>query len=201
VAIKLLVLGRRPDDAELSDAGMDDVEAKSVPSDAFVVRRCDAPSDLPGIVEAVAQRHGPIDLLELHDHGHVGFLRMGNDVLFESDGSPDTDLVGAELAASLREHLRDTAHVRLLGCVTTGATIDAMAGRLLLTKLAAVLGGHRVVFGTIQSVWTEDFTTTGFDAALEATKLFSSLAALDGGPPHIRARLAHLDQITRAPRS
>jgi hypothetical protein len=192
MSLRVLIAGRRPDDSSLSDQDMDDVTAATAESESIITARCDAPGDLVGIVEGIAREHGKISLLDLYDHGAYGSMRIGDDVLFASDGNPSSELVGVAIANALGQYLEDTAQVRLLGCDTSGddgADLKrSLAGRLLLLKLARSLGGHRVVLGTLTPLECSDFTCQGFRAELEDRCLVSSLAALDSAAPTPESR-------------
>jgi hypothetical protein len=199
VSLNLLVGGRRPPGASLSCADLDAVETAAVPSDAFVVARCDDPRDLVGVVAATAQTYGPIDMLDLFDHGGPGHIRMGSALLFASDADPASELLGRDIASCLSPFLTDTAHVRLLGCDTAllgdPAAKEGLASRLLLVKLARALGGHRVVFGTLTGLGRLHFGPRGFGRDREEAMLFSSLAAIDIEPPDEDVRGAELQRL------
>ena len=200
MANRLLVIGRRLVASPHSDSDMNEVSAAATPTDSFHIERCDEPGHLPDLVESVARRFGELDMLDLYDHGDVGQLRMGRDVLFRSDDSPGSELLGRDIAIALAPFLRDTAHVRLLGCKTAAITasvtsLPALSGRLLLLKLARALGGHRVAFGTIASIQRGDFSRFGFRREREEMRLFSSLAAVDHMPPSYDDRGRHIDAV------
>lgn len=195
MSVRLLVAGRRPDGTELGDSDQDEVSARAIQTGAFQVRRCDAPRDLVETCEAIAVHHGKISVLDIYDHGNVGRIRLGSDVLFASDDSPHTELVGRSIATSLSPFLEDTAQVRLLGCLTAGPDTTALAGRLLLIKLARALGGRRITFGTIITLERGDFSRYGLRRELEDLRLFSSLAAIDGAPPTIDDRAKNLETV------
>lgn len=198
MANHLLVIGQRLVASPHSDSDMNQVSAVATSTDSFHVERCNDPAHLPELVQSVARRSGEIDLLDLYDHGDVGQIRMGRDILFRSDALPGSELFGRAIAIELRPFLRDTAHVRLLGCKTAATTdsvtsAPALSGRLLLLKLARALGGHRTVFGTITSIQRGDFSKFGFRRDREEMCLFSSLAALDGPSPSYQDRGRHVD--------
>lgn len=195
----LLVAGRRPDNAVPNDIDMDAVAVQIQESSSLVVRRCETPGQLPSIVEAVAQQLGPIDVLDLYDHGSPGRQLLGNQDWVGSDEDRNQDLFGRSTVLGLRDHLRDTAHIRLLGCGTAGGVSSSRAGRLLLVKMARLLGGRRIVFGTIRAIRASDFGPTGFRRVLETDYLFSSLAAIDGAPPTTSEREQHLLEVRRDP--
>lgn len=204
MGIQLLIAGRRPDDHDLDDTDMDAVAGQVVQTPAFQVRRCDHPFELPAIVEAVAQQYGRIGVLDLYDHAAPGQQHLGSDVWLSSDADPRSPLHGAGLVLDLRDSLSDLAQVRLLGC-RTALTQDPPpgpqasgapgSGRLLLVKAARLLGGRRVVLGTIAAIEDEHFGPLGFRRELELDLLFSSLAALDGPAPTATDRVRHLAAI------
>lgn len=193
MSIRLFVAGRRPAGSEVGDADMDEVSKQLVQTDAFHTRRCDAPLDLLEICEAVAVRHGKIGILDVYDHGNAGRMRLGNNILFASDENPHSELVGRAIASALSPFLDDTAHVRLLGCIT--AAPEAKAGRLLLIKLARALGGRRIAFGTIMPLIRGNFSRYGLRRELEELRLFSSLAAIDGDAPTPGTRAGNLEDV------
>jgi hypothetical protein len=83
---KLLVIGCKSE----ADDVLDEVASKLGSGNGmdFCVRRCVSPGKLPAIVAAVARQSGPIEILELFDHGNRGLIYMGNDVLFSSTDAP-----------------------------------------------------------------------------------------------------------------
>ena len=150
----------------------------------FCVRRCASPGELPELVATVAKQYGQIEVLELFDHGDRGLIRMGKGDLFKSDDDPSTPLLNWEIARKLSCSLSRVAHVRLLGCDTTGAKKSPLAygdeGRLLLLKLQQELQAERVVFGTLAEIDAGRFDENGFTS--DIALLYSSLAALDFSP-------------------
>ncbi|HSR99349.1 MAG TPA: hypothetical protein VLM79_19995 [Kofleriaceae bacterium] len=192
----LLVAGRRPEDTSPSVYDMDEVENKSIHTRTFRVLRCDSPPDLLDLVASEVRARGKLDILDLYDHGNIGGMLMGDDVLFATDSDVASSLVNEDLARGLREFLSETAHVRLLGCSTSAANGPSLEARLLLLKLADALGGHRMAFGTITPIQTSDFGHFGFRRDVEIVKLFSSAAALDSEPPLPEGRGRNID-ITR----
>ena len=199
MGLMLLIAGRRPDDMDPNDLDMDLVERKAVQTPSFIVRRCDFPRQLPIIVESVAQQHGRIDVLDLYDHASPGRQRMGAEDWVRTDDDRNSTLFGEHLVLGLRDSLSDTAQVRLLGCSTSAraAGVGSMAGRLLLFKIASLLGGRRVVLGTIKPLLATDFDIMGLRRAIERDLLFSSLAALDGMPPTSDERGEHIREIRK----
>ncbi|HWU87406.1 MAG TPA: hypothetical protein VN253_09025 [Kofleriaceae bacterium] len=199
MGLALLIAGRRPDNIDPNDLDMDLVERKAEPTPSFIVRRCDSPRELPIIVESVAQQHGRIDVLDLYDHAGPGRQIMGSADWVRTDGDRNSRLFGDHLVLGLRDSLSDTAQVRLLGCSVAAAGSGSVAGRLLLFKIASLLGGRRVVFGTIKPLRASDFDIGGLSRAVEMDLLFSSLAAIDGAPPSTIDRDRHILEIRRDP--
>jgi len=185
-------------------------------SPRYIARRCPQPDALCDIVQSVTA-DGPLDILDVVSHGHPGKIWLGTPVLFSSTDMVEDRLENYEIAARLAPLLADTAQVRLLGCNTArsspapkrrpilqpraprGCDDDSRsmtAGQLLLVKLAAELGGRRVVFGTIAAVNADRFTV-GYGFAGELSDLYSSLAALDRGPVSDDERSSNIDRRLR----
>jgi hypothetical protein len=187
--MKVFLIGRRVTPTRLSQVSDLDIEAVAahVRGPPPTVARCNGPDD---VVQAVrgAAAWGSIDRLDLLDHGAEGIQSMGASILFESDASPASQLVGREIALQIAPYLSETAQVRLLGCNTA----EGPAGRLLLLKLARLLGGHRTVFGMIDRVIEADFDPDGYAPVMERQRLFSSDAALEGEAPSAMQRFEHL---------
>jgi hypothetical protein len=184
---KLLVVGQ----PEGPDDKLDAVASRVCTGDTFHVRRCSTPAELCSVVRRVAHQHGRIDILDLHDHGSSGSIRMGDDVLFRTNDEPSAPLANAEIARELTEYLTDTAQVRLLGCSTATFPEEqplstGLAGRLLLLKLWMELGDQRTIFGTNDMVRENQFLASGFEA--DRSMLFSASAALDFDPPDYPTR-------------
>lgn len=186
----LLAIGRRAPGATIDDFLMNEVDERVSRLGGLVVARCDRPSDLVQLVSYHGEGRGLVDRLDIFDHGGPGLQLLGDGVLFRSADTVCAPFVGQDIAEALRPHLSEVAQVRLLGCLTANALSDE--GRLLLINLSKVLGGHRVVFGTIDKVDGNDFGPGGFDSLQEPALLFSSLAALDGVAPTRAARDAQL---------
>lgn len=193
---RILAIGRRPDGASMDDFLMNDVDEVVSRLGELCVVRCDTPNDLLEVVRCHGRGKGRVEQLDIFDHGAPGTQLLGDGVLFKSSESACEPLIGATLAESLRPHLSEFAQVRLLGCLT--ATAAGQAGRQLLLKLARVLGGHRIVFGTIDNVDVGDFGRDGFNTEQEFDLLYSSLAARDFHPPTPPERTSHLGAISTA---
>lgn len=177
--------------------GFDEVAARVRGSKGReVVYPCRGPAHFAAVL--ASQPDGSIEQLDICDHGGPGFITLGGHVLFESDRDPESPLVNAELALTLRDKLTAAAQVRLLGCETGGAWRRRREGRLLLLKLAQLLNhdatvrAHRVVFGTITGVQPSDFDEHGLLPSSALTLLFSSYSALDHDAPDYDDRLARV---------
>jgi hypothetical protein len=154
--------------------------ARETPS--FFVRRCKSPEQLIGRVREVAAANGPIDVLDIHDHGKRGHLRLGTGLLFHHEGA------GLHLARALRPYLTPDARIRLLGCET--AVGDE--GRRLLSMLRDELGGAIVIYGTLATIVPDSFEEGVFLKSSEDVYLFSSTEAMRREAPTWEDRLAEL---------
>lgn len=177
----------------------DDVAALVGGGSTFAVARCSSPAQLLLTVATARLDHfqgDVIDILDIHDHSVNNGMQLGSkqEVLFDV---VDGRLYGTDLAIALGNHLRDTAHVRLLGCdvafesdaapPTADADVrDLLARhldrRFLLVALADALGQRRIVFGTNCVIDYYSFTSEGLGRSIEQLGLFSSLAAVHADP-------------------
>jgi hypothetical protein len=192
--VNVLAIGERPLTklSMIADLDIHMVAERMTARDTCVVR-CRQPAELPARLAALAAR-GPIARLDIFDHGAEGMQMLGGDALFASDAHPGSALIGLELARRIAPQLADTAQVRLLGC----STAEGRAGRLLLLKLARALGGHRIVFGTIDRVVEADFDAGGYARVMEHQRLFSSAAALDIEAPAAMRRFENMRAVREA---
>jgi hypothetical protein len=188
MTIHLLIIGQRPEGAgRLNDADIEGVAALTAngatSAGGFVVRRCMSTKGFAKIVYEVALEYGPISTLDLYDHGAQGYIRMGNGVLFDADGT------GSEIAQQIQPLLAAHAQVRLLSCESAVGE----AGRALLRSLQGAFGGSIVVYGTIGTVSLRQFNRTGFiKKNIEEQYLFSSTAAAKDIAPRFNERRAEL---------
>jgi hypothetical protein len=199
---QLLVIGELAPDSKAplmsSPVDIDAVAATAIPGLGFGVARCTTPAELVRIVQTYAHHHGLIDILDLYYHGTNGLQAMGDDVLFESDADPDSDIANVEIARALADSLTPRAFVRLLGCKTAlEGQLSKRSGRFLLVKLARELGERRVVFGTNSTIFNLAFDQHGFRRDQEIRYLYSSLAAIDGPCPDDTTRLANIGAIRK----
>jgi hypothetical protein len=190
MTVKLLIIGQptRRDDV------LEDVASRVANSRTTIIRRCEAPDSLLGVVDEVRKVHGKIDSLDLYDHGLPGTMHMGNGILFESDRDPRSEPTGGAIAIQLVPLLSELAQVRLLGCDTAELRKDLTPGRLLLLKLAKRLGTRHIVSGTLAQIDPDDFDSEGFRAEKEVELLFSARAALDVAVPTYEDHMLNLDE-------
>lgn len=117
--------------------------AKDV-SPEFVVERCQEPDDVVYLARLWQRRGFDIVRLDLHGHGAGGEFKLGDGMLFASDGT------GYELAKELARHLTADADVRLLGCRTASEGVfpkkngKKLSGAKLLRDLERLMPGRRV---------------------------------------------------------
>lgn len=192
--MNVLAIGERPLTKLSMIADLDiHMVAERLDSRDTRVVRCRQPAELPERLAGLGAA-GQIARLDVFDHGAEGMQMLGGGALFASDAAPGSALVGLELARRIAPHLADTAQVRLLGCNTA----EGRAGRLLLLKLARALGGHRIVFGTIDRVVEADFDRGGYAPVMEHQRLFSSAAALDIEAPAAMRRFENMRAVREA---
>lgn len=198
---RVLLIGKRdtdealplPDGEGLAPAEREALYQKlSKPEGAWysAVRWCNSPSNLIEIVEDLA-RFGPIDVLDIVDHGAAGGMMMGQEILFLFEDGKLTK--GEGTARCLANSLSQTAHVRLLGC-RTACEAGARSGRSLVLAVAQLMGANRVVFGTIERVRSMKHFSQENGFLLEQNLLYSSLAAIDAYAPSATARVRVIDQ-------
>lgn len=201
---KVLIIGQRPDEApalasgahHTLDGNLSKAQLKAVHQQQSIlaasqgargysaVADCRGVEDLLVILHRIHQRSGPIDLLDIVDHGHAGQMLLGDDTLFEFTGNMLT--VGADLPSRLRPYLVEDASLRLLGCKTAlGAR-----GRAMLVKIGNAFGGRILVYGTIGRVEPGHFEDGEFSQARDL--LFSSEAAIDNDAPIATQRTDNL---------
>lgn len=162
---------------------------------AWQPHQCSSVAEFVRVLQS--QPDGAIDRLDILDHGGPGFIKMGAEVLFGSDGNPTTDLENRRVVEQIRNKLTPTAHVRLLGCQTATAWFGLHEGRLLVLKLTRLLNADpvahsRMVFGTINGIDCKDFGPHGLERDKEITLLYSSFTAIDYPSPTYYDRLRHV---------
>lgn len=140
--------------------------------DGFVVERCQQAAELVPLVRTWKLRGFRIERLDLYGHGAGGQFKLGDELLFDSDGT------GYGLAKRLGPKLAANAAVRLLGCRTAEEQVNFATGRLhrsgarMLRELARALGRQREVWGSTAYLGLQDFTS---EARLSGKLVRSSL--------------------------
>lgn len=204
--MRVLIIGKPPRNSAINAALMNDV-SNTVKGQGVHVHSCQNRAELLSVAQRLGEGAGKISMLDIFDHGRPGEQHLGDEILFESRADPCAPLIGENVARALVPHLSDTAQVRLLGCRTAEEekqrttrnvfNAEGDSGRMLLVKLALLLGGHRIVFGTIGPINLADFDAQGFLVSQERGCLFSSAAALDGAAPSVEDRVKHLGELSK----
>jgi len=160
----------------------DDVATRMM-GGSWAVFRCGSLDAFTGVINDLP--NAGVERLDILDHGGRGYINIGQDLLFWSDGDPATPLKNAAVAQAMCPKLTSAAQVRMLGCETGGRLFGEQVGRYLVLKLAGLLnpaedlGSNRIVFATITPVLARDFTNNGLDRQKELTMLYSSYTAID----------------------
>ena len=137
--------------------------AKSV-GPGFALERCQDPGELLFLVRRWHRRGRSIARLDLHGHGAGGEFKLGDGLLFSSDGT------GYGVAAKLGPLLARGAQVRLLGCRTATEGLwrrgdgARRSGETLLRDLEARLRGGRTVWGTTDDLGPRHLAGDGLTA-------------------------------------
>ncbi|MCE9572000.1 MAG: DUF4347 domain-containing protein [Deltaproteobacteria bacterium] len=162
----------------------------------YELLECTGVEDLIAKVATSAGARGPIERLDVYDHGTAGGIAIAGDLLFASDDKPGwvTPLTGLAAARALATSLAPRAEVRLLGCRTA---LD-QTGRMLMIKLRDVFGRDTQVQGTIDRVVAAHFEEDGsFSVHSEPSLLFSAEAAVDRVAPDLKERKSNLSAISK----
>lgn len=137
--------------------------AKSV-GPGFALERCQDPGELLFLVRRWHRRGRSIARLDLHGHGAGGEFKLGDGLLFSSDGT------GYGVAAKLGPLLARGAQLRLLGCRTATEGLwrrgdgARRSGEALLRELEARLRGGRTVWGTTDDLGPRHLAGDGLTA-------------------------------------
>ena len=143
----------------------------------FAVERCQEPDDLVYLAKLWKNRGRSITRLDLHGHGDGGKFKLGDELLFASDGT------GYGLAKKLGPKLAANAELRLLGCRTANeAERTAHSGTKLLRDLERLLGRQRRVLGTTGYLGPSHWGERGLTEAAEQLLLQGSGAARKAEP-------------------
>ncbi len=112
----------------------------------FALERCQDPTELLFLASRWKNRGYAIERLDLYGHGDGGRFKLGDGLLFASDGT------GYPLARKLGPTLAPRADVRLLGCRTALARSVGFNGQKLLRDLERLLGRGRRAWGTTAAI-------------------------------------------------
>lgn len=111
----------------------------------FALERCQHPEDVVFCAQQWKRRGRSIVRLDLHGHGDEGRFKLGDGLLFASDGT------GYRVAKALAGKLAVTAELRLLGCNVANERHPRdpreFSGKKLLKDLQRIVGSRRVVQG------------------------------------------------------
>lgn len=121
-----------------------------------VVERAQQASDIRFLVRQWHLRDRNVRLVDLVGHGGGGRFKLGDELLFTSDGT------GLELADQWAPFLSERATLRLLGCsVAEKDEARAFDGRELMHRLEQRLGARRRVLAPTRALFTIDYGTGG----------------------------------------
>lgn len=128
----------------------------------FALERCQEPPEVLFLANRWKNRGYSIERLDLYGHGDGGRFRLGDGLLFASDGT------GYPLARRLGPKLAPRGEVRLLGCRTaTCRPSRAFSGAKLLRDLERILGRGRRAWGTTGSIGPAQCGPGGLTPAAE----------------------------------
>jgi hypothetical protein len=131
----------------------------------FVVARCQDPSELVWLARLWKQRGRCITRLDLHGHGDGGRFKLGDGLLFASDGT------GYALAKALGGKLDPACELRLLGCNVANERHPRdpkrFSGPKLLRDLQRLLGRQRRVLASADYLGPHHWSATGLTADAE----------------------------------
>lgn len=130
---------------------------------ARVVERAQDHSDLRFLIRQWHLRDRDVRTVDLVGHGSGGRFKLGDEVLFASDGT------GVHLVDELTPFLSERATLRLLGCSVAEkerplSETKSFDGRALLRQLEARLGAQRRVLAPTRALFTIDYGTNGLSA-------------------------------------
>ena len=132
-------------------------------TEARVVERAQQHSDLRFLIRQWHLRDRDVRTVDLVGHGGGGRFKLGDEVLFASDGT------GVALVDELTPFLSERATLRLLGCSvaekdTPQNANRAFDGQSLLRQLEARLGARRRVLAPTRALFTIDYGPRGLSA-------------------------------------
>jgi hypothetical protein len=129
-------------------------------TEARVVERAQEHSDVRFLIRQWHLRDREVHTVDLVGHGSGGRFKLGDELLFASDGT------GLELVSQWRPFLSERATLRLLGCSVaeeerSWSDSKTFHGRTLLEQLDARLGGSRRALAPSRALFTIDYDTSG----------------------------------------
>ena len=121
-----------------------------------VIARAQVASDIRFLIRLWHLRDRDVRTVDLIGHGGGGRFKLGDELLFTSEGT------GLDLAEEWAPFLSERATLRLLGCsVATRDEARAFDGRDLLHRLETRLGGRRRVLAPTRALFTIDYGEQG----------------------------------------
>lgn len=146
----------------------------------FALERCQDPDDVVFLARRWKHRGRRIIRLDLHGHGDGGRFKLGDRVMFASDGT------GYRLARELAGKLAANAELRLLGCNVANERHPRdplkFSGGKLLRDLQVIVGRRRRVLASADYLGPQQWSATGLTPSAELL-LRSSLALRASSPP------------------
>ena len=125
-------------------------------NDERVIERAQEASDIRFLIRLWHLRDRDVRTVDLIGHGGGGRFKLGDELLFTSEGT------GLELADEWAPFLSERATLRLLGCsVATRDDATSFDGGELLGLLEARLGARRRVLAPTRALFTIDYGTGG----------------------------------------
>jgi hypothetical protein len=132
----------------------------------FAVERCQDPEDVVFYAQLWKRRGRSIVRLDLHGHGDQGRFKLGDGMLFASDGT------GYRVAKALAGKLARTAELRLLGCNVANERHPrdprAFSGKKLLRDLKRIVGARRRVVAPTDYLGPQQWGPSGLNESGEA---------------------------------
>lgn len=133
----------------------------------FAVERCQNGADLEFVTQLWKRRGRRLIRLDLHGHGDPGRFKLGDELLFASDGT------GYSRLRRLRATLAREGVLRLLGCQVAGTRHPRdprpFSGRRLLRDLQRLLGVRRRVVASAQYLFPAHWHERGLLPSVEAS--------------------------------
>ncbi len=106
-------------------------------------------------------RDRDVQEVDLIGHGAGGRFKLGDEVMFASDGT------GLELIEQWKPYLSERATLRLLGCSVAAADSRTFDGQMLLKQIDARLGGSRRVLAPNRTLFNVDYGASGLEPRAE----------------------------------